>query len=83
MNLLAHAPIARAAAWIAAVALFTLVFGLPLAMLALAAVAGQWNGALPDTLTLRHLAALGGPGQWPALWHSVVPPRWRRPSPCY
>jgi 2-aminoethylphosphonate transport system permease protein len=36
--------------------LFGIVYGLPLGMIGLASIAGQWNGALPSHLTLRHFA---------------------------
>ncbi len=36
--------------------LFAAVYGLPLAVIALASVAGQWNGVLPSQLTLAHYA---------------------------
>ncbi|MEU5692748.1 ABC transporter permease subunit [Actinosynnema sp. NPDC020468] len=44
---------------VVAIALFAVVFGVvvlaPLAMIALASVAGSWNGVLPSELTTRHL----------------------------
>lgn len=72
MSVLAYAPTTRRAACGAAVFLFILIFGLPLAMLLLAALAGQWNGTLPSTFTFRHLLALATAGQGAALWHSVA-----------
>lgn len=51
----------RIGAWGGFALLAGVVYGLPLAMIALASVAGQWNDALPSQLTLRHLgAALSG-----------------------
>lgn len=47
---------ARWLAWIVFFLLFLPVFGLPLLIVALASVAGQWNGILPSGLTLQHLA---------------------------
>ena len=44
----------RAGAWALLAVLFGVVYGVPLAMIALASVAGQWNGILPSHLTLRH-----------------------------
>jgi 2-aminoethylphosphonate transport system permease protein len=44
----------RIGIWSLAALLLGLVYGLPLAMIALASIAGQWNGALPSHLTLRH-----------------------------
>jgi 2-aminoethylphosphonate transport system permease protein len=51
----------RRSAWALIALMFTLVYGLPLAIIALASIAGQWNGALPSHLTLRHfIEALHG-----------------------
>jgi 2-aminoethylphosphonate transport system permease protein len=44
----------RIGTWSLAALLLGLIYGLPLAMIALASIAGQWNGALPSHLTLRH-----------------------------
>jgi 2-aminoethylphosphonate transport system permease protein len=44
----------RVGAWLLAALLFGVMYGLPMAMIALASVAGQWNGMLPSHLTLRH-----------------------------
>jgi 2-aminoethylphosphonate transport system permease protein len=44
----------RAGAWFALTVLFSVIYGIPLVMIALASVAGQWNGILPSHLTLRH-----------------------------
>lgn len=72
MSVLAYSPASTRMVRGAAILLFLLVFGLPLAMLLLAAVAGQWNGILPSRLTLEHLRALAGSGQGAALWHSIA-----------
>ncbi len=51
----------RAWAWSILLACFGLIYGVPLAMIALASVTGEWNGALPEKLTLLHYAhALSG-----------------------
>ncbi len=47
---------ARRLAWAVFFLLFLTIFGLPLAVVGLASVAGQWNGILPSDLTLQHLA---------------------------
>ena len=44
----------RFAVWALAGLLFGVVYGLPMAMIALASFAGQWNGMLPSHMTLRH-----------------------------
>ncbi|HTZ77978.1 MAG TPA: ABC transporter permease subunit [Stellaceae bacterium] len=46
----------RAGSWAVAALLLGVVYGLPMAMIALASVAGQWNAALPSQLTLVHYA---------------------------
>ncbi|MDR3515542.1 MAG: ABC transporter permease subunit [Azospirillaceae bacterium] len=51
----------RAGAWGVLALLFGVVYGVPLVMIALASIAGQWNGALPSHLSLGHYAeALDG-----------------------
>jgi 2-aminoethylphosphonate transport system permease protein len=47
---------ARRNAWFAFAVLAGVVYALPLLMIALASVAGQWNGVLPSHLTLGHYA---------------------------
>jgi 2-aminoethylphosphonate transport system permease protein len=42
----------RLAIWCVAVPLFLAIYGLPIGIIALASVAGQWNGILPSGLTL-------------------------------
>ena len=52
---------ARWTAWSAGAILAGVIYGLPLAMIALASVAGQWNDVLPSHLTLQHyLGAVRG-----------------------
>jgi len=46
---------ARLAAWALFFGLFLPVFGLPLVVVGLASIAGQWNGVFPSHLTTRHL----------------------------
>ena len=43
----------RAGAWLLLLVLFGVIYGVPMAMIALASIAGQWNGILPSHLTLR------------------------------
>ena len=51
----------RWAAWATGGILAGVVYGLPLAMIALASVAGQWNDVLPSHFTLQHyLGAVRG-----------------------
>ena len=48
---------ARRLIWAATALVFALIYGLPTAMIALASVAGQWNGVLPtEALTLTHFS---------------------------
>jgi 2-aminoethylphosphonate transport system permease protein len=46
----------RAVAWTILLLCFGLVYAVPLAMIALASVAGEWNSVLPEKLTLLHYA---------------------------
>ncbi|HZS84059.1 MAG TPA: ABC transporter permease subunit [Stellaceae bacterium] len=46
----------RRLAWFLAALLFAVIYGLPIAMIALASISGQWNGVLPSHLTLMHFA---------------------------
>ena len=46
----------RAWAWGILLVCFGLIYAVPLAMIALASVSGEWNGALPSKLTLLHYA---------------------------
>ena len=48
----------RLSTWGAAALLFAAVYGLPVAMIALASVSGQWNGILPSHLTLEHYSRI-------------------------
>jgi 2-aminoethylphosphonate transport system permease protein len=45
---------ARRLIWAATALLVALIYGLPTAMIALASVAGQWNGVLPSAFTVAH-----------------------------
>lgn len=47
----------RAASWALLALIIAVIYGLPAATIALASVAGQWNGVLPSQLTLAHYAA--------------------------
>ncbi|MDE2334741.1 MAG: ABC transporter permease subunit [Rhodospirillales bacterium] len=47
----------RALAWLFGGTLIAVVYGLPLAMIALASFAGQWNSALPSHFTWLHYAS--------------------------
>jgi len=44
----------RLAVWAAVVPLFLLVYGIPVGVLLLASLTGQWNGALPSSLSISH-----------------------------
>ncbi|HJU25018.1 MAG TPA: ABC transporter permease subunit [Casimicrobiaceae bacterium] len=44
----------RALTWTLALALFAVLYGLPIGVIALASIAGQWNGVLPSLLTFEH-----------------------------
>jgi 2-aminoethylphosphonate transport system permease protein len=46
----------RIVTWAAVVPLFLVVYGLPVGVIALASVSGQWNDILPSNLTLVHYA---------------------------
>ncbi len=46
----------RWGAWGIVALLLAVFYVLPLAVIALASLAGQWNGALPSHLTFRHYA---------------------------
>lgn len=46
----------RLLVWALAVPLFLIIYGLPLAVIALASISGQWNDILPSHLTLVHYA---------------------------
>lgn len=39
-----------------AVALFAVLYGLPIGVIALASISGQWNGVLPSHMTIEHYA---------------------------
>lgn len=46
----------RALTWGLALVLFVILYGLPIGVIALASIAGQWNSVLPSHLTLEHYA---------------------------
>lgn len=69
---LIHAPASRRSLAALALALVIGVFGLPVLMLMLASVAGQWNGVLPSQLTVEHLRGAIAADQRLALWHSLA-----------
>lgn len=46
----------RVLAWIVLGLMFGVVYGLPIGMIALASISGQWNDILPTHLTLAHYA---------------------------
>ncbi|HSU44755.1 MAG TPA: phosphonate ABC transporter permease, partial [Casimicrobiaceae bacterium] len=46
----------RALTWLLAAALFVVLYGLPIGVIALASISGQWNGVLPSHMTLEHYA---------------------------
>jgi 2-aminoethylphosphonate transport system permease protein len=46
----------RAVAWAGAGLIFLVIYAAPLAMIALASLAGQWNDVLPEKLSLAHYA---------------------------
>lgn len=62
----------RVGSWALAALLLGVVYGLPLAMIALASIAGQWNDALPSHLTVEHYAGAIEGDYGRALWTSVL-----------
>lgn len=46
----------RVLSWVVMAALFGVIYGLPIGVIALASISGQWNGILPSHLTLAHYA---------------------------
>jgi 2-aminoethylphosphonate transport system permease protein len=44
----------RAFTWALAALLFAVLYGLPIGVIALASISGQWNGVLPSHMTLEH-----------------------------
>ena len=44
----------RALTWALALLLFAVLYGLPIGVIALASISGQWNGVLPSHMTLEH-----------------------------
>lgn len=62
----------RVGAWTLAALLFAAVYGMPMAIIALASIAGQWNGMLPSHLTMLHYANVVDGDSGPQLWVSVA-----------
>lgn len=54
------------------VLLFAVVYGLPIGVIALASVSGQWNGFLPSHLTLQHYADAFRSASWESLKASLL-----------
>jgi 2-aminoethylphosphonate transport system permease protein len=46
----------RASTFALVAMLFALVYGLPIGVIALASISGQWNGVMPSQLTFAHYA---------------------------
>jgi 2-aminoethylphosphonate transport system permease protein len=59
-------------AWVIAAGLFAVVYGLPVAIIALASVTGQWNSILPSHLTMQHYAQAFQGDSAQQLWVSVL-----------
>jgi 2-aminoethylphosphonate transport system permease protein len=62
----------RAWAWGILLACFGIVYAVPLAMIVLASVAGEWNGVLPEKLTLLHYANAFSGEASDQLWASIA-----------
>lgn len=62
----------RYAAWTGAWLLLLVFYAGPLLLIVLASVAGQWNGALPSHLTLRHFGQALTGDQSGSLWASLA-----------
>lgn len=54
--MLVWSSLGRALTFALTLALFAVLYGLPIGVIALASVAGQWNGVWPSQLTLAHYA---------------------------
>lgn len=54
--MLVWSSLGRALTYALTLLLFAALYGLPIGVIALASVAGQWNGVWPSGLTLRHFA---------------------------
>lgn len=70
--MLFHSKLARRLAWSVFFLLAAVFFGLPLLMLLLAALAGQWSGALPSNLGAAHLLGALQDARGRALFDSLV-----------
>ncbi len=62
----------RIATWAVVVPLFLVVYGLPIAVIALASITGQWNDILPSNLTLSHYGAAFRTDSFDALKASLL-----------
>lgn len=62
----------RVLAWVLTVPLFIVIYGLPIAVIALASVSDQWNDVLPSDLTLRHYADAFRSASYDSLVASLV-----------
>ncbi len=62
----------RFAAWAVAWLLLLVFYAGPLLLIVLASIAGQWNGALPSHLTLRHYGEALTGDQAGSLWASLA-----------
>jgi len=62
----------RIATWAVAVPLFLLIYGLPIGVIVLASVSGQWNDILPTKLTLAHYSDAFRADSFDALKGSLV-----------
>jgi 2-aminoethylphosphonate transport system permease protein len=62
----------RAGVWLVFAAIFSVIYLAPMAMIALASVAGQWNGVLPSHLTLANYGAALSGASGEALRVSIV-----------
>ena len=62
----------RVATWAVVVPLFLVVYGLPIGVIVLASVSGQWNDILPTKLTFAHYAAAFRTDSFDALKASLV-----------
>lgn len=70
--MLVWSSIGRLAVWAVVVPLFLVVYGLPIGIIALASVSGQWNDILPSSLTLGHYAEAFRSNSFESLKVSVV-----------
>jgi 2-aminoethylphosphonate transport system permease protein len=62
----------RILVWAVAVPLFLIVYGLPIAVIALASISGQWDAILPSHLTLQHYIGAFQSDSFESLKASIV-----------